>query len=122
MNQPLPVSATVEIDADVDSVWRAVSDVRRMGEWSPECRRIVVLASAVALLSLGLIAALVVVAVTQVRAVSRTGRSSSESARSWSGSSDVSANRDATRSAVARSTRSRPASVISASTALPSSG
>lgn len=45
MNQPLPVSATVEIDADVDSVWRAVSDVRRMGEWSPECRRIVVLGS-----------------------------------------------------------------------------
>ena len=45
MNQPLPVTATVEIQAPPGSVWQVVSDVRRMSEWSPECRRIVVLGS-----------------------------------------------------------------------------
>ena len=45
MNQPLPISASVEVEADPDSVWRVVSDVTRMSEWSPECRRIVVLGS-----------------------------------------------------------------------------
>ncbi len=45
MTQPLPISASVDIAADPEAVWRAVSDVRRMGEWSPECRRVIVLGS-----------------------------------------------------------------------------
>src|SRR5512139_3084089 len=46
MNQPLPISAFVEIAATPESVWEVVSDVRRMSEWSPECRKIVVVGSA----------------------------------------------------------------------------
>jgi len=42
MNQPLPVTASVEVAAAPESVWKAVSDVTRMGEWSPECRKVVV--------------------------------------------------------------------------------
>ena len=45
MNQPLPISASVDVAARPESVWEVVSDVRRMSEWSPECRRIVVLGS-----------------------------------------------------------------------------
>ena len=45
MNQPLPISASVDVAADPESVWELVSDVRRMSDWSPECRRIVVLGS-----------------------------------------------------------------------------
>lgn len=45
MNQPLPISASVEVAAPPEEVWRAVSDVTRMTEWSPECRKIVVLGS-----------------------------------------------------------------------------
>jgi uncharacterized protein YndB with AHSA1/START domain len=45
MNQPLPISASVEVEAAPDTVWEVVSDVTRMSEWSPECRRIVVLGS-----------------------------------------------------------------------------
>lgn len=45
MSQPLPVTASVEIAASPESVWEVVSDVSRMSEWSPECRRIVVLGS-----------------------------------------------------------------------------
>jgi hypothetical protein len=36
------VSATVDIAAPVDEVWAVVSDLTRMGEWSPECRRVLV--------------------------------------------------------------------------------
>lgn len=43
MNQPLPISASVEIEAPPESVWGVVADVSRMSEWSPECRKIVVL-------------------------------------------------------------------------------
>ncbi len=43
MNQPLPIGATVEVDATPDRVWKVVSDFVRMAEWSPECRTIVVL-------------------------------------------------------------------------------
>jgi uncharacterized protein YndB with AHSA1/START domain len=32
-------SASIEIDAAPDVVWRLVADITRMGEWSPECRR-----------------------------------------------------------------------------------
>jgi uncharacterized protein YndB with AHSA1/START domain len=43
MNQPQPFSASVEIAAAPETVWPVVSDVARMSEWSPECRRILVL-------------------------------------------------------------------------------
>ena len=45
MNQPLPISASVEVSATPEAVWEAVSDVSRMSRWSPECRKIVVLGS-----------------------------------------------------------------------------
>lgn len=45
MNQPLPVIASVEVAATPEVVWQAVSDVTRMSEWSPECRKVVVLGS-----------------------------------------------------------------------------
>jgi uncharacterized protein YndB with AHSA1/START domain len=45
MNQPLPISASVEVAASPEKVWELVSDVKRMSEWSPECRKIVVLGS-----------------------------------------------------------------------------
>ncbi len=40
MNQPLPISASVDIAADPERVWAVVSDVTRMPEWSPELRRL----------------------------------------------------------------------------------
>lgn len=43
MNQPMPISAVVDVDASPDRVWSVVSDFVRMAEWSPECRKIVVL-------------------------------------------------------------------------------
>ena len=45
MNQPLPISVAVDIDAPSDAVWSVVSDVTRMPEWSPECRKILTLGS-----------------------------------------------------------------------------
>ena len=45
MNQPLPISASVDVDASPAAVWAVVSDVARMSEWSPECRRILVVGS-----------------------------------------------------------------------------
>lgn len=45
MNQPLPISASVELAAPPETVWELVSDVSRMSDWSPECRKIVVLGS-----------------------------------------------------------------------------
>jgi uncharacterized protein YndB with AHSA1/START domain len=45
MNQPLPLSASVDIAASPESVWEVVADVSRMSEWSPECRKVVVLGS-----------------------------------------------------------------------------
>jgi uncharacterized protein YndB with AHSA1/START domain len=45
MNQPLPISASVVVAAPVEKVWEVVSNVSRMSEWSPECRKIVVLGS-----------------------------------------------------------------------------
>jgi uncharacterized protein YndB with AHSA1/START domain len=41
--QPLPISTSVDIDADPEQVWTVVGDVARMPEWSPELRRLVVL-------------------------------------------------------------------------------
>ncbi len=43
MPRPLPISTSVDIDADPERVWSVVGDVARMPEWSPELRRIVVL-------------------------------------------------------------------------------
>ena len=40
MNQPVPITASVEISAEPDRVWSVVSDVTRMPEWSPELRRL----------------------------------------------------------------------------------
>jgi hypothetical protein len=34
------LNASIEITAPVADVWRIVSDVRRTGEWSPECVRV----------------------------------------------------------------------------------
>ncbi|HET9859262.1 MAG TPA: SRPBCC family protein [Nocardioidaceae bacterium] len=45
MNQPLPITASIDVAAPPETVWAAVSDVRRMSEWSPECRRIFVVGS-----------------------------------------------------------------------------
>ena len=41
-NQPL-IQDSVEIAASPAQVWDVVSDLRRMGEWSPQCVRMVVL-------------------------------------------------------------------------------
>jgi uncharacterized protein YndB with AHSA1/START domain len=45
MNQPMPISASVEVAASPEQVWEVVSDVTRMPEWSPELRRLYVLGS-----------------------------------------------------------------------------
>jgi hypothetical protein len=36
---PAPISVTVEMSADADTVWRVVSDLGRMPEFSPELRK-----------------------------------------------------------------------------------
>lgn len=36
-----PLRASIEIAASPSDVWGVVSDVRRTGEWSPECSRVV---------------------------------------------------------------------------------
>lgn len=45
MPEPLPISASVEVGAAPETVWAVISDVTRMGEWSPECRKVIVLGS-----------------------------------------------------------------------------
>jgi hypothetical protein len=37
MKHPARVEETILVNASAESVYRAVSDLRRMGEWSPEC-------------------------------------------------------------------------------------
>lgn len=39
-------SVSVVVDAPVEDVWRVVSDVRRTGEWSHECRSVQLLSGA----------------------------------------------------------------------------
>jgi uncharacterized protein YndB with AHSA1/START domain len=39
MTQPTPIKVTVEIKATPDEVWRVVSDLGRMPEFSPELRK-----------------------------------------------------------------------------------
>ncbi|HWV26499.1 MAG TPA: SRPBCC family protein [Aeromicrobium sp.] len=36
------IEASVDIDAAPADVWKVVSDLRRMGEWSPQCRKMFV--------------------------------------------------------------------------------
>lgn len=36
------LESSIDIDAPPERVWEIVSDLRRMGEWSPQCRRMVV--------------------------------------------------------------------------------
>jgi uncharacterized membrane protein len=45
MPQPLPITASVDIDAPSDRVWEVVGDLTRMPEWSPELRRLKLLGS-----------------------------------------------------------------------------
>ncbi|WP_375002338.1 SRPBCC family protein [Aeromicrobium sp. CTD01-1L150] len=33
------IEASIDIDAPPAEVWRVVSDLRRMGEWSPQCKK-----------------------------------------------------------------------------------
>ncbi len=39
--EPRPLTASLNIAAPLQAVWALVSDVRRTGEWSPECVRVV---------------------------------------------------------------------------------
>ena len=43
MTSPRPIEATIRIDAPPAAVWEVISDVRRMPEFSPELRKVVVL-------------------------------------------------------------------------------
>ena len=43
MSVPVPISATVEMNAGADEVWQVVSDLARMPEFSPELRKAFVL-------------------------------------------------------------------------------
>ena len=36
------IESSVEIDAPPSVVWSIVSDLKRMGEWSPQCRRMII--------------------------------------------------------------------------------
>jgi len=38
MADPIREEASIEIKASPEKVWMLVSDITRMGEWSPECR------------------------------------------------------------------------------------
>lgn len=41
MNRTL-IESSIEIDAPPAKVWEVVSDLKRMGEWSPQCRKMIV--------------------------------------------------------------------------------
>lgn len=41
MAAPL-IEATIDIDATPEKVWSVVSDLKRMGEWSPQCAKMIV--------------------------------------------------------------------------------
>lgn len=38
--EPRPLTTSTDVKASPATVWRIVSDVRRTGEWSPECFRV----------------------------------------------------------------------------------
>lgn len=33
------LEASIDVDASPEQVWRVVSDLKRMGEWSPQCKK-----------------------------------------------------------------------------------
>lgn len=37
------IESSIEIDAPPNAVWDVVSDLKRMGEWSPQCRKMIIL-------------------------------------------------------------------------------
>lgn len=37
------ISASIDINASPAEVWAVVSDLKRMGEWSPQCKKMIVL-------------------------------------------------------------------------------
>ncbi|MFW0783190.1 SRPBCC family protein [Gordonia sp. CPCC 206044] len=41
MAAPL-ITQSIEIDASAEAVWAVVSDLRRMGEWSPQCKKMII--------------------------------------------------------------------------------
>ena len=41
MAAPL-IEDSIEIDASPEKVWSVVSDLRRMGEWSPQCKKMII--------------------------------------------------------------------------------
>lgn len=41
------IESSIEIDAPPAAVWDVVSDLKRMGEWSPQCKKMVVFGSSV---------------------------------------------------------------------------
>jgi uncharacterized protein YndB with AHSA1/START domain len=41
--QPARIAEAINVEAPPEEVWRVVSDVTRMGEWSPECRKVLLL-------------------------------------------------------------------------------
>lgn len=41
------LEATVEIAASPERVWSVISDLQRMGEWSPQCRKMIIRGGAV---------------------------------------------------------------------------
>lgn len=36
------LEATIDVAASPDRVWTVVSDLKRMGEWSPQCRKMII--------------------------------------------------------------------------------
>ena len=36
------IEGSIEIDAPPSRVWEVVSDLRRMGEWSPQCKKMII--------------------------------------------------------------------------------
>ncbi len=42
MSATAALEADIEIEAPPEQMWTVVSDLARMGEWSPECRRVIV--------------------------------------------------------------------------------
>lgn len=41
VNQPV-IEGSIDIDASPAAVWAIVSDLKRMGEWSPQCTRMII--------------------------------------------------------------------------------
>ncbi|AZG46190.1 SRPBCC family protein [Gordonia insulae] len=48
MAAPL-IEESVQIDATADDVWAVISDLKRMGEWSPQCKKMIIRGGAIGL-------------------------------------------------------------------------